>query len=125
MTEPVSGRFRSRAGRPIARDRFVHPDPSLGLCVMGSPNDPAPSLTLVAGRVVEMDGREAEDFDVVDRFIATEALDLAVAEEAMAIPSLDLARMLVDIHVPREHLVRLFGGLTPAKLAEVAGHLDV
>lgn len=125
MTEPQSGRFRARAARPIARDSFVQPEPSLGLCVIESPNDPVPSLTIVRGRVVEMDGREAEDFDVVDRFIAAEAIELAVAEEAMSIPSLDLARMLVDIHVGREEIVRLFGGLTPAKLAEVAGHLDV
>lgn len=120
-----SKRFALRARRPVNLDTFVAQDPDLGLVAMGGPNDPSPSLTLVKGRVVEMDGREAADFDTIDRYIATHALDLSVAAEAMALPSLTLARRLVDIETPRPALVRLLGGCTPAKLCEVMGHLNV
>ncbi len=71
-----------------------------------------------------MDGVAAADFDMIDRFIARYHLDPAIAPEAMAIPPLELARMLVDMNVPRTDLVRLAHGLTPARLAEVVGHLS-
>ena len=68
-----------------------------------------------------MDGRDAADFDVIDRFLVAHGLDLDVAAEAMALTDLELARKLVDIDVPRDELVRLARGLTPAKLARVVG----
>ena len=71
-----------------------------------------------------MDGRDAADFDVIDRFVVAHGLDLDVAGEAMALDDLELARMLVDVNVPRAELVRLSRGLTPAKLARVIGLLD-
>ena len=91
---------------------------------MKSPADPAPSVAVEGGRIAAMDGVAAADFDMIDRFIASYHLDPEVAPEAMAIPSLDLARMLVDMSVPRTDLVRLAHGLTPARLAEVVGHLS-
>ena len=42
----------------------------------------------------------------------------------MALPDEQLARMLVDIDVSRDELVRLGRGLTPAKLTHVVGMLD-
>src|SRR5262249_62048622 len=51
-------------------------------------------------------------------------LDLEVAVEAMALADAEVARRLVDVDVPRAELVRLSRGLTPAKLARVAGMLD-
>ena len=71
-----------------------------------------------------MDGCDASDFDVIDRFLVAHGLDLEVAAEAMALPDEALARKLVDIDVPRDELVRLARGLTPAKLARVVGSLD-
>ena len=47
-----------------------------------------------------------------------------MAPEAMAMDSREIARMLVDMNVPREELVRLAHGMTPAKLAEVVAHLN-
>ena len=44
-----------------------------------------------------MDGRDAADFDVIDRFVVAHGLDLDVAAEAMALDDLELARMLVDV----------------------------
>src|SRR5438132_9307855 len=72
-----------------------------------------------------MDGRRRDEFDLIDRFIADNAIDAGQAEEAMATDSLHLARMLVDIATPRDALLALLGGCTPAKLVEVVGHLNV
>ncbi len=120
-----SKRFEVRARRPVNLDTFVAEDAGLGLVAMDSPNDPAPSLTLVQGQIVEMDGREEADFDTIDRYIATHSIDRAVAEEAMAMPSLTLARLLVDITTPRAELIRLMSGCTPAKLCQIMTHLNV
>lgn len=120
-----SKRFAVRGARAVNKDTFVNEDASLGLAAMSSPNDPAPSLTVAEGKVVEMDGREAADFDTIDRYIAQYGIDLSVAETAMATPSLLIARMLVDIETPRARLVELLSGCTPAKLCEVVGHLNV
>ena len=91
---------------------------------MDGPNDPEPSLEVEDGRVVELDGRRAEDFDVIDRFVARYGLDLEVAAEAAGLDDDEIARRLVDVDVPREELVRLSRGLTPARLARVVSRLD-
>ncbi len=119
-----SKRFAVLADRPVNRETYVEPWPEAGLIAAGSPADPRPSLRMVGGEVVEMDGRPRAGFDAIDWFIATHGLDLQAAEEAMATPSQDIARMLVDIHVPRRRILRLAGGCTPAKLAEIAAHLN-
>ncbi len=119
-----SKRFAVLADRPVNRETYVEPWPEAGLIAAGSPADPRPSLQLEGGEVVEMDGRPRAGFDAIDWFIATHGLDLQAAEEAMATPSQDIARMLVDIHVPRRRILRLAGGCTPAKLADIAAHLN-
>jgi propanediol dehydratase large subunit len=103
---------------------LVEPWPELGLVAAAGPSDPAPELVVQDGVVVRLDGRAADEFDVIDRFLVAHGLDLDVAVEAMALPDERLARMLVDIDVPRDELVRLGRGLTPAKLARVVGMLD-
>jgi propanediol dehydratase large subunit len=110
--------------RPLRLDKFAIEDPSNGFCAMQSPNDPKPSLTIRNGRVAEMDGVPEAAFDMVDRFIANHHLDLSVADEAMAVDSVAFARDMVDINVPREKLVRLARGMTPAKLAEIISTLS-
>jgi propanediol dehydratase large subunit len=119
-----SRRAASRRSRELRLEAIVDPRPELGLVAMNGPDDPTPSLAVRDGRVVELDGRPAEGFDVIDRFLAAHGIDLEVAAEAMAIPEERLARMLVDVDVPRSELVRLSRGLTPARLARVAGSLD-
>ncbi len=91
---------------------------------MESPHDPEPSLVVEDGRVVEIDSRREEDFDVIDHFLARYGLDLEQAERASALADADIARMLVDVNCPREELVRLSRGLTPARLARVVARLD-
>ncbi len=77
------------------------------------------------GRIVELDGRGEDRFDSIDRFIARHALDPRVAEEAMALSPLELARRLFHPDVEAREVRRLFSGLTPARLVEVVGELDV
>jgi propanediol dehydratase large subunit len=100
-------------------DGFAAPDPRLGLVAMASPGDPAPGITIVDGRVTELDSRSEQDFDSIDAFIARHGLDLATAQEANALDDVQFARLLVDPFTPRAEVVRLGGGATPAKLARV------
>jgi propanediol dehydratase large subunit len=104
-------------------DGFAHEDIDLGLVALHSPHDPRPSLVVENGAVVEMDGRKAGAFDALDAFIATHGIDLSVADEAMAFDDVALARMFVDPAVPRDEIVRLVAGTTPAKLAQVVAML--
>ena len=113
------GRMRVLDAKPVNLDGFSVPNPDLGLVAMASPFDPEPSLVVRDGVVVELDGKAAEDFDVIDEFIARYGLDLEVAPEAMALDDAALARMMVDLTVSRGEVVRLVGGTTPAKLARV------
>ena len=124
MTERRSERFVAREQRELRRELLISPYPELGLVAMDGPNDPEPGLEVENGRVVAMDGRRAEDFDVIDRFVARYGLDLDVAAEAAALDDDEIARRLVDVDVPRADLVRLSRGLTPARLARIVSRLD-
>jgi propanediol dehydratase large subunit len=110
--------------RPLRLDGFAPDSPEDGFQATNSPSDPKPSLRLEAGLVVEMDGRPAAEFDMIDAFIARHHIDAAVAEEAMAVDSAAFSRRLVDINVPRDELVRLARGMTPAKLCEILDGLN-
>jgi propanediol dehydratase large subunit len=119
-----SRRAAARAARDVRRETLVAPDRSLGLVALSGEGDPEPSLVIDGGRIVELDGRPAPEFDVIDRFIAAHGLDLEQAERAMALPDAELARRLVDVDVPRQELVQLSRALTPARLARVVALLD-
>ena len=71
-----SKRFDLLAQRDINKETYVEPWPEAGLIVADSPYDPAPSLKIEDGRVLELDGVARADFDALDIFIATRALDL-------------------------------------------------
>ena len=120
-----SKRFKVLAERPVNLDGFVAEWPEVGLIAINSPNDPKPSIKIENGKIVEMDGKRREDFDMIDQFIADYAIDLDVAEEAMAMDSTEIAKMMVDINVPREKVVRIAQGLTPAKITEVINEMNV
>lgn len=124
MPGRASRRQASRAQRELRRELLVSPLPELGLVAANGPNDPQPELVVEDGRVIRMDGRAAAEFDVIDRFLVAHGLDLDLAAGAMALADDKIARMLVDVDVPRDELVRLARGLTPAKLARVVGLLD-
>jgi propanediol dehydratase large subunit len=125
LNEGRSARFARLAERDINKETYVTPWAEAGLTVTDSQYDPAPSLRIEGGRVVEMDGKASADFDALDAFICAHSLDLSVAVEAMSTPSLVLARMMVDINVPAAEVRRLIAGCTPAKLTEIVRHLSV
>jgi propanediol dehydratase large subunit len=117
-------RFADWDARPLRLDNFAREDAENGFAAFSSPHDPKPGVGIAGGRIESMDGVLERDFDLIDLFIARHHLDPEIAAEAMAIDSAELARMLVDMNVPRETLVRLARGLTPAKLADVVSRLN-
>ena len=123
QNEPI-GRFRFMNEQRVNLDGFATPAPELGLVAFNGLNDPSPSISINAGRIVEMDGRSESDFDSIDEFIAGHGIDLTVAQEAMAIDSTEFARRLVDPNHSRKSIVRLASGMTPAKLAEILSQLS-
>ncbi|WP_240374162.1 propanediol/glycerol family dehydratase large subunit [Bacillus piscicola] len=120
-----SKRFQVLADRPVNQDGFVAEWPEVGMIAMDGPNDPVPSLKITDGKITELDGKKAEEFDFIDSFIAGHGIHIEKAEEAMAMSSLELSRMLVDINVPREQIIPLTTAITPAKICEVVGHMNV
>jgi propanediol dehydratase large subunit len=118
-------RFEVLAERAVNKDGFIKEWPEVGLVAMESPNDPRPSIRIQGGRIVELDGKARDDFDMIDTWIADHAIDVSVAEEAMAVDSNDFARMLVDVNVPRPTIMRLAVGLTPAKIVDVLRRMNV
>jgi propanediol dehydratase large subunit len=120
-----SKRFQALAERPVNKDGFVAEWPSVGLIAMSSPNDPKPSIKIVDGKIVELDGKIRDEFDFIDTFIADYGINLDHAEEVMKIDSLELARMLVDIHVSRDEIIPLTTSMTPAKIVEVVSNMNV
>lgn len=120
-----SKRFEILEKRPVNQDGFVREWPEVGLIAMGSPNDPKPSVKVGKGQIVELDGKPRAEFDLIDQFIADYAIDVSAAEKVMAMDSAELARILVDIKVPREEVIALTRGMTPAKIVEVVDLLNV
>lgn len=118
-------RFEVLAKRAVNKDGFIKEWIDVGLVAMESPNDPTPSIKIENGKVVEMDGKRREEFDMIDIWITEHCIDVGVAEDAMALDSLEIARMLVDINVPREDIVRLSVGMTPAKYMDVLKQMNV
>ncbi len=118
-------RFEVLDERAVNKDGFVTEWPEVGLIAMGSPNDPIPSVKVQNGVIVEMDGKQRAEFDFNELFIANYAINANLAEEMMAIPCVEIARKLVDINVPRAEIVKIFSGLTPAKIATVMDELNM
>lgn len=120
-----SKRIETLDNRPVNLDGYIDEWPEMGFVAMRSPYDPAGSVKVQDGRIVELDGKKREDFDFIDQFIADYAIDIGRTEQSMAVPALDIARMIVDIHVPRKEILELISGITPARMAEVLNHLNV
>lgn len=120
-----SKRFEALDARPVNQDGFVTEWPEVGLMAMSSPNDPKPSIRVVDGKVVELDGKQRADFDMIDTFIADYGIKLDNAEAVCRMDSLELARKLIDFNVPRAEVVKLTTAMTPAKITEVVSQLTV
>ena len=120
-----SKRFEVLGNRPVNKDGYVKEWPEVGLIAMNSPLDPKPSIVIENGKVVELDGKKRENFDLLDYFIADYGIVLKNAEKVMAMDSLVIAKKLVDINVTRDEILEITLSLTPAKMAEVIGKLSV
>jgi Dehydratase large subunit len=102
-------------GAPLARVHDLRARAGRG-ATPGVTTARPPSLRLRRGRVVELDGRVAADFDATDAFLARHGIDLTVAPEAMALDAVTFGRMLVHPVAAAEDLARLATGMTPAQL---------
>lgn len=120
-----SKRFEVLDQRPVNQDGYVKEWPEVGLIAMDSPFDPKPSLKIENGKVVELDGKKRAEFDMLDTFIADYAIDLSRAEEAMAMDSLEIAHKICDINITRDEILDITLSITPAKMVEVVGKLNV
>ncbi|WP_418965844.1 propanediol/glycerol family dehydratase large subunit [Cetobacterium sp.] len=120
-----SKRFEVLSERAVNKDGFIGEWKEEGLIAMDSPLDPKPSLVIKDGKIVELDGKKREEFDMIDLFIADYAIDLRYAEEAMKLSTLEIAKKLVDINVKKEDILKITTGITPAKMVEVISHLNV
>ncbi|SHE34887.1 propanediol/glycerol family dehydratase large subunit [Alkalibacter saccharofermentans] len=120
-----SKRFQVLAERPVNKDGFIGEWADEGLIAMDSPNDPKPSIKIEDNKIVELDGKTRDEFDMIDRFIADYAINLEKAEKVMKMDSVDLAKMLVDINVDRQTIVALTTSMTPAKIVDVVGTMNV
>lgn len=109
----------------VNQDVLSQEAPEIGLIAIGSPNDPCPSIKIVDGQIVEMDGKPRDKFDFIDEFIAKYGINPAEAEKAMALDSSEIAKMLVDVNIPRRELLKIASGLTPAKLMDVVSKMNV
>ena len=118
------GRFEALDKRPVNLDGFAERDDEAGLVAFASANDPEPSVALDEdGRVTELDGHAAEDFDLIDAFIAARGIDAEVAVRANGLDDVAFARLIVDPGTPRAQVVHLAAGATPEKLARVVALL--
>ncbi|MBN1068154.1 propanediol dehydratase large subunit PduC [Clostridium botulinum] len=120
-----SKRFQVLAKRPVNQDGLIGEWPEEGLVAMNSANDPKSSIKIENGKVVELDNKKREDFDMIDRFIADYAINLENAEKAMSLDSVEIAKKLVDINVSRDEIVNITTSITPAKVVEVVSHMNV
>lgn len=120
-----SKRFEVLAQRPVNQDGLIGEWPEEGLIAMESPYDPASSVKVENGRIVELDGKSRAEFDMIDRFIADYAINVPEAERAMQLDALEIARMLVDIHVSRDEIIAITTAITPAKAVEVMAQMNV
>lgn len=120
-----SKRFEALEKRPVNKDGFIGEWADEGLIAMESPGDPKPSIKIEGNKIIELDGKSREEFDMIDQFIAEYAINMEKAEEVMDMDSTDLAKMLVDINVDRKEIVELTTAMTPAKIVEVVGTMNV
>ncbi len=117
-------RFEELEKRPIHQDTFVKEWPEEGFVAMMGPNDPKPSVKVENGKIVEMDGKKLEDFDLIDLYIAKYGINIDNVEKVINMDSTKIARMLVDPNVSREDIIKITSALTPAKAEEIISKLD-
>lgn len=120
-----SKRMEILDNRPVNKDGYIDEWPEMGFTAMSSPYDPKPSIKVENGVILELDGKQREDFDFLDQFIADYAIRIDRTQQSMSIPSLEIARKIVDIHTSRKEILEIVSGITPSKMVEVINYLNV
>lgn len=120
-----SKRMEILNNRPVNQDGFINEWPEMGFAAMSSPYDPKPSVKVEDGVITQLDGKNREDFDFIDQFIADYAIRIDRTEKSMSMASLDIARKIVDINISRKEILEIISGITPAKMVEVINYLNV
>ncbi|MGL4483514.1 MAG: propanediol/glycerol family dehydratase large subunit [Anaerovoracaceae bacterium] len=110
--------------KPINRDSFIVEWQEGGFSALRSKYDPKPSIKVIKGEIVEMDGKRKEDFDSLELFIAKHSIDVHNVEAAMRINSLTIAHKIIDINVSREDVIAITTAITPGKMLEVLVSLN-
>lgn len=119
-----SKRYEALEKKPINEDTFFAQEDEYGLTAMHSKYDPTPEILIKEDKIVRMDGKSVEEFDSIEYFIANYGIDIANAPYAMALEDREIARMIVDIHVPREEVIKVTTAITPAKMLQVVNKLN-
>lgn len=117
-------RFEKLEQRPVHLDGFVKNWDAEGLVAENGANDPTPSIKIENGVVTEMDGKTADEFDLIDQYIAKYGVNLDKAEQVINTDSLKIANMMCDPNVSRAEIIELTTAMTPAKAAEVISKLN-
>lgn len=120
-----SKRFEVLGNRPVNQDGFVEEWAEVGLVAMNGPNDPSPSIKIANGEITEMDGKQKSQFDSIDTFIARYGINIDNAEKSMSISSQEIAKMLCDPNVLRSQIIPITTSITPAKMTEILGYMNV
>ena len=110
-----SKRFEVLSQRPVNQDGYVKEWVEEGFIAMESPQDPKPSLKIEGGRIVELDGKRREDFDLIDTFIANYGIVLDGAQQAMAKDSKEIANMMLTLQYLVKKSLRFVNRLLPQK----------
>lgn len=118
-------RYEKTKNRPIKKDVITDELPEIGFIAKYSKYDPTPSIAVENGIIVEMDGKNRKNFDSIDLFIADYGINKETCVNSMNIPAEDLAKMLVDINISRDELIKITTGLTPAKLSQVIDLMNI
>ncbi len=119
-----SKRFEVLAKRPVNQDGLIGEWPEEGLIAMESPYDPASSVKVKNGRIVELDGKSREQFDMIDRFIADYAINVAETERAMQLDALKSPECWwISTLAGRDCAITT--AITPAKAVEVMAKMNV
>ncbi|GEN49241.1 propanediol/glycerol family dehydratase large subunit [Ligilactobacillus pobuzihii] len=117
-------RFEKLEKRPVHLDGLVQEWDDEGFVALNSKNDPAPSIKVEDGQIVELDGKKQEDFDLIDKYIAEYGIDATQAPKTMKMSAVQIANMLCDPNVPRKKLIKIANGLTPAKAEAVISEMN-
>src|SRR5699024_3467160 len=117
-------RFEKLEKRPVHLDGLVQEWDDEGFVALNSKNDPAPSIKVEDGKIVELDGKKQEDFDLIDKYIAEYGIDATQAPKTMKMSAVQIANMLCDPNVPRQKLIKIANGLTPAKAEAVISEMN-